>query len=230
LAATGGGCHSIQTLTTLEGPKGPNNSSQPYVEAYVEYPGPQSKWAGPASYILHVTAKDAGLAQITMTPELMEVERPKADRHDDEVTSTTRAPAASAAMDPAASASVAPPASVTPGPAFRNMTSDEARAQLAYMANALQGAQAPFRGCMSPVRVRMVRSNGGILEKQGCRSELGWSRAVSETVSTFVDASINGMQAKLSAEPVRAISSEAVGKPGADKPASDEAPSPVSKI
>lgn len=219
LLATGWGCLSMQSQSTLDGPSSTSSSSQSYVEAYVEYPGPQFKWAGPASYILHVTAKDAGLAQITMTPELKQAEKSRVESHDEEVTSSTRAPAAAAPMDTSAPASVPPPTSV---PSFRNMTSDEARAQLAYMANALQGAQAPFRGCMSPVRVRMVRANGSILEKQGCRSEQGWSRAVSETVSAFVDASTNGVQAKLSAEPVRAISSEPANKSESD----DEAPAP----
>ena len=72
------------------------------------------------------------------------------------------------------------------------MTSDEAREMLGHLGNALGGATAPFKGCMSPVRVRLVRADGGLLEKQGCRSELGWSRAVSETVNVFVTASVHG--------------------------------------
>lgn len=209
LAAIGGGCLSMQSQSTLDGASSNSaTSNQPFVEAYVEYPGPQAKWAGPASFILHVTAKDAGLAQITMTPELRVVESREDSIQDG--TTSQRAPAASPSE---------PGTSV-----FRNMTSDEARAQLAYMANALQGAQAPFKGCMSPVRIRMIRTNGAIFEKQGCRSELGWSRAVSESVSAFVEASTSGMQSKPSMEPTRVISSDLSAKP-----ASDEAPAASAK-
>jgi hypothetical protein len=192
LVATGWGCLSMQSQNTIDG--GNNNlssSNQPFVEAYIEYPGPQTKWAGPSSFILHVTAKDAGAAQITMTPDLPTGDKPAAPSHD-ATTSSHRAPAASA-LSAAAGARTT-----------RKMTSEEARNQLAFLGNALQGAQAPFRGCMSPVRVRMIRADGGIFERQGCRSELGWSRAVSEAVSTFVDASIHGVTAPLPAAPAPA--------------------------
>jgi hypothetical protein len=219
LTVTGWGCLSMQSQSTLDAANGAGGSNQPFVEAYIEYPGPQAKWSGPASFILHVTAKDAGPAQITTTPELATADKPAAlptapsDHSEDEV--SQRAPAASGLAH-----------MVTP---FRNMSSDEARSQLAYLANSLQGAQAPFRGCMSPVRVRLVRANGSLLERLGCRSELGWSRAVSESVSTFVDASINGMPAKTSTEPTRAISSvtAAPAAPGVAAPAAAHAEAAV---
>ena len=65
LAWAGSGCLSTQTQSSLDGT---NGQSSPYVEAYVEYPGPHEKWSGPASFILHVTAKDKGSALITVTP------------------------------------------------------------------------------------------------------------------------------------------------------------------
>src|SRR4051812_12834748 len=41
-----------------------SSESRPFVEGYVEYPGPQSKWAGPASFIVHVEAKEGDRARI----------------------------------------------------------------------------------------------------------------------------------------------------------------------
>jgi hypothetical protein len=205
--ASGWGCLSMQSQSTLDGAgNNVNNSNSPFVEAYVEYPGPQAKWAGPASFILHVSAKDAGLAAITTTPELL-VAKPGSEPGAEPVEVLHRAPASQ------------PGSASQPN---KKMTSEEARSQLAHLANALQGAQAPFRGCMSPLRVRLVRADGGIFERQGCRSELGWSRAVSETVSVFEDASINGVHETASAGdassphpggPARAISSETASGP-----------------
>src|SRR4051812_42875295 len=76
LAWGGAGCLSMQSQTSLDATNNANPvvSNQPYVEVYVEYAGPQIKWAGPVSYILHVTAKDAGQAQITLTPALQTTE------------------------------------------------------------------------------------------------------------------------------------------------------------
>jgi hypothetical protein len=182
VAASGWGCLSMQSQTSIDNVAATTAASnQPYVEGYVEYAGPQSKWAGPASFILHVSAKEAGDAQITTTPALLTSgsnSNPGA-----EPTLTQRVPAAS---------SLSQAGGV---PVFKKLTSTEAREQLARLATALQGGtQAPFRGCMSPVRVRLVRADGGIFERQGCRSELGWSRAVSESVSQFIDAAWNGVR------------------------------------
>ena len=43
---------------------------------------------------------------------------------------------------------------------------------------------------MYPVRLRLVRANGGLVDKMGCRSDVGWPRAVSEAVSAFLSGSI----------------------------------------
>ena len=187
---SGTGCLSMQSQTSLDTANAAKGGNQPYVEAYIEYPGPQAKWAGPASYILHVNAKDTGPAQITATPALLSnVPGAAGPRHPNGATAGERNPAASSASlvlsGPFAGAHGAPPVA-------HPMSSEEARSQLSHLATALQGAQAPFRGCLSPVRVRLVRTDGGLLERQGCRSELGWSRTVSEAVSSFTDATIHG--------------------------------------
>jgi hypothetical protein len=192
LILSGWGCLSMQSQSTIDG-NSANGSTQPYVEAYFEYPGPQEKWSGPASFILHVVAKDSGAAQITITPAL--VVDSTAPDHQENPTVSQRVPAS--ALSTAVS------------PAIHKMTGEEAREQLAQLSTALQGAQAPFRGCMSPVRVRLVRADGALLEKQGCRSEMGWSRAVSDSVSSFMNASIYGTAAPAAASKTQASSAPA---------------------
>ena len=183
LAWSGWGCLSMQSQTSLDTVNtSAVNAAQPFVEGYVEYPGPQAKWSGPASFIVHVTAKDAGDALITTIPALLsEVSSP--------------GPLPSPPTPPELSQRTPAASILSQSAVFKKMTSMEAREQLTRLASALQGAQAPFKGCLSPVRVRLVKADGVIVEKQGCRSELGWSRAVSEAVSSFVDASVHGMAA-----------------------------------
>ncbi len=163
LAASFGaaGCLSMQSQTTLDAIEGAM-SNQPFVEAYVEYAGPQARWAGPTSFILHVMAKDAGAAQISVTPALF-------DEINKDPTMSGRAPAS------------------------QGYAGDQAREQLAHLATALQGAEQTFRGCLSPVRVRLIRADGSILEKHGCRGQNGWSRVASETVNNFITAALFGV-------------------------------------
>jgi hypothetical protein len=191
LTILGAGCLSMQGQSSLDSAN-PSTSTQPYVEAYFEYPGPQSQWSGPASFTLHVTAKDAGIVQIVMTPELT-VGQPRAENHDvkHEGAIPHEAPTVSVRV-PASSAHK----TLETKPQGRPMTGDEAREQLATLATAVQGAGTPFAGCMSPVRVRLVRADGGLLEKHGCRSEAGWSRTVSDAVNVFVNAKVNGIAVK----------------------------------
>jgi hypothetical protein len=166
---TGWGCLSIQNQTSLGGAT--DSSTLPYTEAYIEYPGPQEKWSGPSSFLLHVVAKDAGPVQIVMTPVF--TKEPAKEVGPQAPTSVTRAPAS------------APAAALA-------MTTAEAREHLSTLASALQGPASVFKGCMSPVRVRLVRTDGALVEKQGCRSDLGWSRTVSNTVAAFMESSVNG--------------------------------------
>ena len=64
-------------------------------------------------------------------------------------------------------------------------SSDYAFAEKALLA--IQGADQPFSGCLNPVRVRLVRQDGALTEKQGCRG-FGWTRTASEKVNTFLSA------------------------------------------
>jgi hypothetical protein len=66
------------------------------------------------------------------------------------------------------------------------MSVTKAREQLAVLATALSSGESGFRGCMYPVRVRLIKADGGLVEKYGCRGQSGWSRAASEAMNEFL--------------------------------------------
>ncbi|MEK6580270.1 MAG: hypothetical protein AABZ55_13680 [Bdellovibrionota bacterium] len=152
------GCMSMQSQTTLEAIQ-VAGGNQPYVEAYIEYPGPNAKWAGPASFILHITAKDTAAAQVAMTPNwLFPMSNPK-----------DRALASE-----------------------RTISGEVAREHMARLVTAIQAGDTEFSGCLYPIRVRLIRADGAIVEKHGCRGPVGWAKASSEVVDQFITASVYG--------------------------------------
>lgn len=159
------GCLSMQSQTTLDAITD-SGSAEPVVEAYIEYTGPDRKWAGPSSFLLHVVAKDSGSAKIAVTPPLFNdlIKQRKGSA----TTVTERTPASAA----------------------KPMTGDLARTHLAELATALQGANTTYRGCLNPIRVRLVRADGSVLEKNGCRGQNGWAAIASQSVNTFITAAI----------------------------------------
>lgn len=169
LAAVGslGGCLSMQNqpaIQALQGNMGAGGA-KPFVEAYVEYRGPSEKWAGPTSFLLHVVAKDAGVAKISITPALFATPQKTKDADGTTVQRTLAA---------------------------KGMAGETARTHMSNLANAIQGGEQPFRGCLSPVRVRLVRADGAIVEKQGCRGSVGWPKAASEAVNQFILTTLQG--------------------------------------
>ncbi len=185
------GCLSMQSQSTLDEMQG----STPFVEAFVEYPGPQAKWAGPVIFILHVVAKDAGTAQVAIAPALFgRVTPPLVARR--KLASTQPAP--------------------------KGLSGNYAREQIAQLATALQGADQSFAGCLYPIRVRLVRADGALLEKQGCRSQSGWSTTASEFVNRFILASLPpDMKKKFEQPPPK----DPLAQPEKTRPDPDEEPS-----
>ncbi len=146
------GCMTGEDKATLDGIAG--TSTQPYVEAYVEYRGPQARWAGPAAWTLQVVAKDSGAPEITV---------PLAWRND--VTTNARKPAS------------------------QTITSEEARVKIGALAQAITDAgETSFTGCMYPLHVRLIRADGKVLDKQGCRGQSQWDQAASGAVDYFMAA------------------------------------------
>ena len=126
-------------------------ASQPYVEAFVEYRGPQERWAGPANWTLHVVAKDNERPEITV---------PSAWRTDQ--TTTARKPAS------------------------QIVTGEEARTKIGALAAAVGESDAGFSGCLYPIHVRLIRADGNVLDKEGCRGQSHWDKAASGMVDYFM--------------------------------------------
>lgn len=161
---------AAQGIPGVGGQQG-TKSDENIVEVYFEFPGPQEKWAGPASFVLHVSAKDPHWALIHIAPAWFNEE----DTFDVPVPGVSPAPN---------------PAKVS----IKGLSSDFARERMRYLAGAvLSGNDPAFKGCLSPVRVRLIRDDGTFIEKTGCRSESGWSKIASDMVEYFMTAKLRGV-------------------------------------
>lgn len=156
------GCFSMQNQTTIDGVQ-EATSKLPIVEAVIEYPGPQDRWAGPVTFTMQIVAKDAGPAIIKVSPALFQgsAVRMKENEVDN------RAPASG-----------------------KGLSGEEARDRLAHLAASLSGGEESFRGCLYPIRLRFVRADGSLSEKKGCRGQSSWSRNVSQSVNDFILSSL----------------------------------------
>lgn len=174
LVASGlAGCMAARS--TLEAIEGELDFAKggPVVEAFIEYTGPHSKWAGPQSFLLHLSARDSAEesgkgATLVISPAIFaEVEKAAGNRR-----GAARAPAST------------------------GMSVEVARSRLADLSNALQGDEEDspsheFRGCLYPLRVKLVRQDGAILEKHGCRAREGWSMSVSQFASDLIAGAVS---------------------------------------
>lgn len=151
-------CMSIQNqsgsasgpLDALQGAVKP----QVFVEAYFEYPGPQEKWAGSPSFMMHITTQDVGDSGVAITPELLRI---------------------------SPDGNLRVPASKGTG-----MPSQDARARFVELGNAIQAGEQEFKGCLYPVRVRLIRGDGSLVAKQGCRGDSGWPQMTSALIGDFL--------------------------------------------
>jgi hypothetical protein len=215
----------VQGRSTLEAIQ-QSMGKAPFVEAYVEYPGPENRWAGPATFRLHLTAKDlATPASITVSPALW---RPH------------RSLASNALPGPAPAASeVTRVSDMSHLPTASGSISVEmARDELFRLGSALEGVDGNvpgLAGCLSPVHVRLTRSDGSVTEKRGCRSQAGWQRAVGESVNHWLSAwlqeplpvAATGAAPTLNDVPVGAEAAQGVGSPQAPSSAIERAPASV---
>lgn len=169
------GQHSRTALDEIEA----EVSDIPVVEAFVEYGGPQEKWAGPAPFILHIDAREGAPAQVAMTPNVFqEVDFAPVIR------GGGRMPASTA-----------------------DLTAERVRERLGAFRDELANEATPFSGCMSPLRIRLVAGNGALVERQGCRDTHGWAKSASQLVADFMAAAAQAQadrDAALSAEQAQA--------------------------
>ena len=153
-------CTSFQNPNSIEALKAiDHKTASPFVEAYFEYAGPAAGWAGPQALMVHVDARDAGgNARVTTQPKVQERTLP-----------------ADGTLAGRGLASVT------------GISSEDTRNKLGELAAQIDSDNARgFAGCLSPVRVRLVRQDSSVFEKEGCRTQRGWPGSVSKMVSYFL--------------------------------------------
>lgn len=136
----------------------------PFVEAFIEFPGPREDWAGPVSVQVYAAARD-----VKADPEFRV--------------------APSIAIRRRALASSAPPVDGSRR-ARVQLTAESVREHLASLGQELTQPTPAAPSCYAPVRVRLVRADGTSVDRQGCRSADGWPRLASELASLFIAASL----------------------------------------
>jgi|GEM_PF-6444614 len=144
----------------------------PFVEAYIEFLGPNEKWAGPSTYLLHVNANESrdDLVQIEISPELLEFEKPSV-------------------IEPTQRKKEKNPAilnRVLASKTSEKINQKIAQKRLNELALAMQEEDVSFEACLSPLKVRMTRVDGKVFEKEGCRGVDGWPKKASELSSQLI--------------------------------------------
>jgi hypothetical protein len=72
----------------------------------------------------------------------------------------------------------------------QNLTIEAAREEIARLSNSLKTEESPVSGCLLPVRVRMIRSDGVTVTRQGCRGQNGWPKVASEISNHWITSSM----------------------------------------
>lgn len=168
-------CVGSQRQNTIGGIAG----EPAFVEAFIEYSGPRGQWAGPASFLLHVSAKEGEKVTVKVTPK--DLYRQSGGWVD----VTSRAPAAGVPLT-----APAPDVPVTAEAAPE--ASEVMRDRLEGLAEAIEQSQETFRACVNPIRVRMVRADGAVKDWQGCRGSRGWAKSVSEFTHEVLKGLVRG--------------------------------------
>jgi len=66
----------------------------------------------------------------------------------------------------------------------KSWSADELRARLSQLAESVEDSKIEYPGgCLYPVRIRLLRADGGVVEKAGCRSSRGWVKDASALVA-----------------------------------------------
>lgn len=139
--------------------------SSPYVEAYLEFSGPDAKWAGPMSANLHVDAREA-MPKVTFSPAL-------------------KPPAAAEVMDRTLASE-----KLGEKPSDKDVekaeksgpTAQQVRESLTELALEIEAQDREAEGCLYPVRARMIRADGSVLESSACRGHpygVSWAGSAS---------------------------------------------------
>lgn len=156
------GCVGSQPQSALDAME----AGMAFVEGYIEFGGPSARWAGPEAVVLHVDAHDSNHAKIDLTPTIFH-----------------KAPKGSATTSGRGLASSGKAVVVS---------SETVRGLLGDLAGTLDSPDRQFRGCLSPIRVRLIRSDGAVVERQGCRTQIAWTRTASRVFSDLLSLAVDG--------------------------------------
>ncbi len=64
------------------------------------------------------------------------------------------------------------------------------RQDLEKLNRALKENEPEFKGCLTPIRIKLMREDGVVIERQSCRGPVGWPKVASEIVSKYVEHSL----------------------------------------
>ncbi len=135
-------------------------AATPFVEGYFEFVGPHAKWAGPSAWVIHIDAREGEFAKVKAQPPVAPESAPRS------------------------------PAQAGARPQAPGVTVQAARAQLANLAAMMAPDRRPqstlSEACLHPIRVRLIRQDGAVLDQIGCRSVTGWESQVSKATGFFM--------------------------------------------
>lgn len=130
-----------------------------FVEAVVEYSGPDARWAGPQNFVLRVQVSQDHQTKVSwIVPEFKDK-------------------------------------AMFAGRQLASVPKDENQAgaiqdQMRALAFEIQKETGAYTGCLWPVRVRMVRNDGVVIERRGCRGQNRWTERAGRFFDQMLSASI----------------------------------------
>ncbi|MBC7692825.1 MAG: hypothetical protein H7222_13775 [Methylotenera sp.] len=172
----------------------------PIVEAYLNYEAAPSKWVGPAAFVVHVQAKDSVQAEFSVRHGMHSYVAPEVKKSTQKVIHRSLASEGGghhhevAAKASKTATKKEMPAVDETGESVSSyglsLSTEVLRERLHTLAELVadEDQNPEVKGCLSPLKVRLVRSDGSVLEKEGCRNALGWPGYVSQMVSALISA------------------------------------------
>jgi hypothetical protein len=167
------GCSGRSTLDEIEKSFSANSKGETsipggtYVEAVVEYTSPGKKWAAFPTTSIHLKSQSKdGFIEVNVTPkqtqQVFAAMNAKANPEGRKIASETNTPS--------------------------KMGVEELRSRLSILANEMGSSDQSkysnsYTSCMAPIKVRLLRADGSVFEKMGCRSGSGWSSVASHLVN-----------------------------------------------
>ena len=194
------GANNASLSTVVEALEGARPSS-PFVEAHIQYVGPEARWAGPVLWTVHVVARE-GSPVFEVIPALP---RAKGQTAAPEV--SNRAPASALGLTQIPEGQVARQEA-------KGFTLEQVRERLAHLASVVTAGDKETQACSTVIKVRLSRADGSVVENQGCRASNNWSQTVSEVATEFMTASTVAVVAPV-APATAPVSAPAEAKPAA---------------